>query len=166
MSLAPLDVKLRLPQDQEIALDSADVITLQGAVASYNSSPASFTMDEATRTVLLKLTEWPPSKRFPALDIIRILSLRSSISFLLPEVAKNLKSQANASAKEHETNSMLALRAVANAFSSDEGGMIKGSEAIVSTLADTSASTLSKIGRTALATCLLKSVTQSLTACT
>lgn len=82
-------------------------------------------LDDRSVAVAEKLLEWPLSYRFPALDLIRVISLHQPVpiasSGILFTLLSHITPNSSASVKENEINSMLAIRAVANCFSKSEG---------------------------------------------
>jgi hypothetical protein len=68
--------------------------------------------------VLALLLEWPANLRFPALDLFRVASLYSAPSV---STLESLASSLGETGKDGETNSMLALRAISNAFCTRKG---------------------------------------------
>ena len=136
----------------DCSMDSADTMTLQTMVSSLSASPSSFTLDTASTSILEKLLDWPAPLRFPVLDLIRIVSLHASVTFLIFQLLSNLTPNPSSPAKENETNAMLALRGVANAFGKDKSGMSDSAPEILETLAVVGTEGLNKNGKTALAT--------------
>ena len=136
-------------------MDSADVTTLQAMVSSLSSSPSSFTLDHASGTILAKLLDWPASSRFPVLDLVRVVSLHAPLSQFIFQLLSNLTPNPASSTKENETNSMLALRGVANMFGKGKQGMQDNSAEILETLVLVGTEGLNKNGQTALATVAL-----------
>lgn len=141
-------------------MDSADVTTLQASMTSLSSSAASFTLDDTTLTILEKLLDWPPSSRFPAIDLIRIVALHSPanprLGNLLFPLLANLSPSPSATAKENQTNSMLALRALCNLFPKNAKILTDNAPEVLETLSVVGTEGLSKLGKTALATVALK----------
>lgn len=100
-----------------------------------------------------KLLEWPIESRFPGLDLVRLTSLTSPTPASFPVL---LQTATNSS--EPQTNSMLALRALANLFVPFIGKATMQSEAeeVVGMLKVRATEGLNKNGKLALATVVLK----------
>ena len=150
------------PETASLALTSADFAALDRLVAYLlaalaNPTASSAPPPEADTAVVDKLlTTWPPAQRFPALDLARLLSLSAPTPGSFPVV---LASATDPS--ESETNSMLALRALANVFLPMIGNATMQGEAadVMASLRKRGASRgLNKNGKVALATVLLKYV--------
>lgn len=137
-------------------MDSADTITLQELVTSLSSNPASFSLTQAGSTLLEKLLDWPGDVRYPVLDLVRVVSLHAPLPQLAFTLVGNLTPAASASAKEIETNSMLALRALANMFPKGKKSLGDSAPEILETLSLLGLQGLNKNGKTALATVALK----------
>ncbi|GAA5960503.1 hypothetical protein JCM8115_003201 [Rhodotorula mucilaginosa] len=147
------------PETASLALTSADFAALDRLVAYLlaalaNPTSSSAPPPEADTAVVDKLlTTWPPAQRFPALDLARLLSLSAPTPGSFPVV---LASATDPS--ESETNSMLALRALANVFLPMIGNATMQGEAadVMASLRKRGASRgLNKNGKVALATVLL-----------
>ncbi|GAA5978453.1 hypothetical protein JCM10908_004359 [Rhodotorula pacifica] len=147
------------PETASLALSSADFAALDRLVAYLlaalaNPTSSSAPPPEADTAVVDKLlTTWPSAQRFPALDLARLLSLSAPTPGSFPVV---LASATDPS--ESETNSMLALRALANVFMPMIGKATMQGEAadVVASLRKRGASRgLNKNGKVALATVLL-----------
>ncbi|KND02975.1 uncharacterized protein SPPG_08978 [Spizellomyces punctatus DAOM BR117] len=108
--------------------------------------------------------QWPPQQRFPAIDILRLVVLHSSLPVTSGSLARLLDQLAgfstlkqDALSKVEETNIMLALRFLANAFATKEGQASAYNERqqIVDLVKDCWRGTQNKNLRVALATVFL-----------
>lgn len=115
-------------------------------------------LDTPSLTILERLLDWPPASRYPAIDLIRVISLYSTnTSPLLFPLLSNLTPSPTAGQKEQETNSMLACRAIANMFNKDgKHAMKENAPEALETLSVVGSQGLNKLGKTALATVALK----------
>ncbi|KAM0792413.1 hypothetical protein ACM66B_005091 [Microbotryomycetes sp. NB124-2] len=142
-----------LSQDEVGELDNL-VIGLTANLASTGKQPAG--QLAANVSVALKMLKWPAAVRFPGLDLVRLLMLYQPEPEAIPLLLETL-SDSTATAKERETNTMLALRALANAFCSSAGRSLMSTSAadVLGLLQADSTTGLSKIGKVALATVAL-----------
>ncbi|GAA5877374.1 hypothetical protein JCM3774_003577 [Rhodotorula dairenensis] len=147
------------PETASLALSAADFAALDRLVAYLLAALANPTSSAApppeadTAVVDKLLSTWPPAQRFPALDLARLLSLSAPTPGSFPVVLASATDPA-----ESETNSMLALRALANVFLPMIGKATMQGEAadVLSALRKRGASRgLNKNGKVALATVLL-----------
>lgn len=148
------------PDTAALALSSADFEALDRLitfllVALANPGSASAPPPESDTAVVDKLlATWPPAQRFPALDLARLLSLSAPTPGSFPVVLAT-----STDPTESETNSMLALRALANVFIPMIGKATMQGEAVdvLSSLRKRGASRgLNKNGKVAMASVLLK----------
>lgn len=146
----------------EFPLGDGDIAILQRLLDSLQASASSLKLEESSLAVLEKLLEWPISYRFPALDLVRVVAMHQPVpiasSGILFTLLSHITPNANASVKENEINSMLAIRAVANCFSKAEGqkSLAENAGEALETLAVIGVpEVLSKNGKVALATVAL-----------
>ncbi|ORY58665.1 WD40-repeat-containing domain protein [Leucosporidium creatinivorum] len=144
-----------------LALSPSEITSLDSLVAYLliaNATPgkASRSLNEAETAVALKLLQWPSAQRFPGLDLLRLISLASPLLKSLPSLLEVVHSTSGP-AKEQETNSMLAFRALANLFVPASGKSLVKDEAVLITeaLKSRGVAGVSKLGKVALATIAL-----------
>ncbi|KAL8277995.1 hypothetical protein RQP46_009627 [Phenoliferia psychrophenolica] len=135
------------------ALDSLVAFLVIATSATAKSPPR---LGEAERAVALKLLQWPSAHQFPGLDLVRLVSLSSALPESIPAILEVAQSSSGP-AKEVETNTMLAFRALANLFSNPAGKSLVADEAaeIIETLKRRGLVGISKNGKVALATVAL-----------
>ncbi|KAJ2853397.1 WD repeat protein Lub1 [Coemansia erecta] len=129
----------QITQISELALDSAQINAIQDLASQLSSSSeTSIDINEAAYGALLKsAVVWPKEKRFPALDLLRLVVANSSLP--LSYVFNNqgfiscidnasgffkLLGESNikeAFSKEDEINLMMAARSLSNALASEKG---------------------------------------------
>ena len=122
------------------------------AASTAGPNPTGSKLPATGVNVAVRLLEWPIDKRFPCIDLYRVICLYSApTSSTLSHLLKNLGVQGN------DTVSMLALRAVANAFTTRNGQTVmkEVSLSLINALVGVRSS-LSKNGKIALATVALK----------
>lgn len=146
------------PSTSSIALSTTDLSNLDKLVAYLlvalgNPTQSSAPLGESESGVADKLLEWPAESRFPGLDLARLVSLFSPTPSSFPVLL-----QSATDPSESQTNSMLALRALANLFVPFIGKATMQSEAeeIVGMLKVRGLDGLNKNGKVALATVILK----------
>ncbi|WVQ77835.1 hypothetical protein IAR50_007530 [Cryptococcus sp. DSM 104548] len=107
------------------------------------------------------ICRWPEEKRFPLLDLLRVLSATSPASSALSPVifTQVLQASSGALSKPQETNLLLTLRALANKFNNATGRAVLNQEAtgqeVLSALDGIAWQGVGKNGRVAAATVLL-----------
>ncbi|GAA5900258.1 WD repeat PLAP family protein [Sporobolomyces salmoneus] len=145
------------PSTSSLALSTTELSSLDKLIAYLlvslgNPTQSSAPLGESESAVADKLLEWPIDSRFPGLDLVRLISLSSPTPASFPLL---LQSATNSS--EPQTNSMLALRALANLFVPFIGKATMQSEAeeIVGMLKVRGVDGLNKNGKVALATVVL-----------
>ncbi|KAK4053024.1 hypothetical protein OIV83_001758 [Microbotryomycetes sp. JL201] len=121
----PSTASMTLTEDEVIELDNLIVGLTAKLAANEKQQTGPLAADVS---VALKMLRWPASVRFPALDLFRLLMLYQAEPEVVPLLLETL-SDSTGSAKERETNAMLALRALANAFSSPAGRALMSSSA-------------------------------------
>ncbi|GAA6061577.1 hypothetical protein JCM10212_004327 [Sporobolomyces blumeae] len=146
----PATASLALTTTELASLDK--LITYLLVSLGNSSSSSAAPLGEAETAVADKLLEWPTESRFPGLDLVRLTSLSSPTPASFPVLL-----QSATSASEPATNSMLALRALANLFIPFVGKATMQSEAqeVVAMLAARGVEGLNKNGKVALATVAL-----------
>ncbi|KAK0547024.1 hypothetical protein OC846_002030 [Tilletia horrida] len=164
INYAPLKAKLAQLQEQSNTSPDAYKSVVDLIAVLESSSAASKTLD--VKGVQATLQAWPAPSRFPLLDVLRIASL-NQLSSSADGVASSALEAAQwseawpegdaAAAKVRDTNSMLALRVIANllAGKANKDGLEAHGDSILEQLRSSSYSNLGKNGRVALATILL-----------
>ncbi|GAA99938.1 hypothetical protein E5Q_06641 [Mixia osmundae IAM 14324] len=141
------------------ALDDSDLDKLENLTSTLQGTPTVLPANAAASasTIVPKLLQWPVDKRFPAIDLVRITSCHGPAEAWLSRLLENLKIDSSASAKDQETNAMLALRSLANYFATPKGKtiMIKNAVTILNGLYRIGEAQLSRTGYLALATVIL-----------
>ncbi|GAA5947309.1 hypothetical protein JCM3765_001619 [Sporobolomyces pararoseus] len=145
------------PSTSSLALSTADLSNLDKLVAYLlvalgNPTQSAAPLGESESAIADRLLEWPTESRFPGLDLVRLVSLSSPTPASFPVL---LQTATNLS--EPQTNSMLALRALANLFVPFIGKATMQSEAeeIIGMLQVRGVDNLNKNGKVALATVVL-----------
>ncbi|GAA5931392.1 WD repeat PLAP family protein [Sporobolomyces koalae] len=145
------------PATSSLALSTVDLSSLDKLITYLlvslgNQTQAPAALGDAETAVADKLLEWPVESRFPGLDLVRLTCLTSPTPASFPVL---LQSATNP--QEPATNSMLALRALANLFSPFIGKATMQSEAeeVVGMLKNRGTEGLNKNGKVALATVIL-----------
>lgn len=142
-------------------MNAGQVTELEQLLASLSSSqpdPEGLPLSRETPELLSVLLSWPSSSAFPAIDLVRVLMLYAAPP--TPDVLRTLVRFASASRagdKDSETNAMLALRALANAFGTYKGAQmcVELAQEVLSGIRKKRAD-LNKNGKVALATVALK----------
>ncbi|GAA6016549.1 hypothetical protein JCM10207_002836 [Rhodosporidiobolus poonsookiae] len=147
------------PSTSSLALSPSDLASLDRliaylliALASPGSSSGAAPSESDLTVVDRILSSWPAAQRFPALDLARLLALSAPTSGSFPVIIAS-----STAADESETNSMLALRALANLFVPFVGKATMQGEAVevVGALSKRGTGRLNKNGKVALATVAL-----------
>ena len=129
---------------------------------------------QTVKTLLPVLTEvilgWPPSKRFPAIDILRLAASKAHAEVSQFKVRENdiidvliegaeLKEDVTQGRKELDVNTLLVLRTFVNLFDGEQGRaiMTKESEKVLDSAKIGVARSSSKLLKVAFATLLIKS---------
>ncbi|KAF9205533.1 hypothetical protein BGZ49_003897 [Haplosporangium sp. Z 27] len=93
------------------ALDKPELEQLDSLIKFLGSPPKQVTPQPQYTSLLLKIfNTWPEASRFPALDLLRLLSLYSTTPAETPDLLKTLLTATHA----HETSLMLVARLVVN----------------------------------------------------
>lgn len=144
------------------ALSSSELATLDSLVAYLTAASASTTSQASPistdqASLLVKLLAWPADKVFPGVDLVRLVYQSDVRAATLARVLELVEA---GEGREGETNSMLALRAVANAFLTVGGRKLVTEQAVevLGALKRKGPKGLNKNGKVALATVVLKSV--------
>ncbi|KAJ2700774.1 WD repeat protein Lub1 [Coemansia sp. IMI 203386] len=127
----------QVSQTSELALDAAQIKAIQKMASELGSNSDSGVNEAAYGALLKSAVVWPKEKRFPALDLIRLVVANSSLPItytfnnqgfvgsigqasgfftLLGE-----SSDKEALSKEDEINLMMGARSLANALANDDG---------------------------------------------
>ncbi|KAK0531494.1 hypothetical protein OC834_002936 [Tilletia horrida] len=168
VNYAPLKAKLIQLGEQltasGVSSATADVQQIQALIGTLESSS-----DQAPKLGALEkaLQSWPAASRFPLLDLLRVVALQQSSANSALSIASAALGAAEwssewpegdlAAAKARDTNSMLALRAVANLLGGKaaKDGLESQAEELLNQLRSSNYSHLNKNGRIALATIAL-----------
>lgn len=118
----------------KVAMSETDLKTLDNLLSSLTRGPSALPLDLSLLQTLL--VKWPTSLRFPVLDVYRLASVGSSttppedVSIKALEAADWSKSwpSDDASKKERDTLSMIALRCVVNSWNRNDGKSREGLE--------------------------------------
>ncbi|KAJ3180693.1 hypothetical protein HDU87_001806 [Geranomyces variabilis] len=107
------------------ALNSQQLDLLQKTMQSL-ATPSTFheKFDDNQLEALLKAANFPPAVRFPAIDVLRLVILYAPTSKILESICTQFAKMsypASSAFKVNETNALLSLRFLANAFASEEG---------------------------------------------
>lgn len=131
------------------------------AVTTAPPDPEGMPVSNDTADLLSTLMNWPAASRFPAVDLVRTFLLYASpANSQLLLTLGSIAGQAQAGDKDAETNAMLALRGLSNAFSTYKGAqtLVEVAQPVLEKIRKKRAS-LNKNGKVALATVALKFVT-------
>ncbi|CAD6896898.1 unnamed protein product [Tilletia controversa] len=168
INYAPLKAKLAQLEGQ---LSSAgvgnaadDIKAIQGVIARLESASESGPVDVSGLEAALQ--SWPAPNRFPLLDLLRVAALQgtstpaervASAALTAAEWASEWPEGDATSSKTRDTNSMLALRTVANLLGGKgkKDGLEEQADEILSHLRSANYVHLSKNARVALATVAL-----------
>ncbi|GAA6006441.1 hypothetical protein JCM11491_004961 [Sporobolomyces phaffii] len=145
------------PSTSSLALSTTELSSLDKLIAYLlvalgNPASSGSPLGDAESAVADKLLEWPVESRFPGLDLVRLVALSSPTPASFPVLL-----QSATTPSEPPTNSMLALRALANLFVPFIGKATMQSEAeeIIGMLRARGVAGLNKNGKVALATVVL-----------
>jgi hypothetical protein len=133
------------------------------AATTQPPRPAGIPLPADGLSALHSLLSWPANLRFPALDLLRVVSLYSP-----PElwVLDSLANELSATGKDGETNSLLALRAMTNSFCTRKGeAALKSAFSTIFPSFRRHKNLLNKNGKVALASVVLKYVLCSFACC-
>ncbi|KAJ1823007.1 WD repeat protein Lub1 [Coemansia sp. RSA 2599] len=131
----------QMTQTSELALDTAQIMAIQDLASRLSNSETGVNVDEAAYGALLKAAiVWPKEKRFPALDLLRLVV--ASCSLPLTFMFNNQgfiqcvdqasgfftllgeSSVKEGLSKEDEINLMMAARSLSNALASEKGAEV------------------------------------------
>lgn len=151
------------PATAALALSAAELATLDALVAGLAAAAtapagkATGPLPAAQAEVLGRLLAWPGDKVFPGLDLARLVFRADVPSGALGKVVEWVE-RGSGGGREGETNGMLGLRAVANAFLTEGGrGVVKAEGgAVLEAVKRRGLVGLNKNGKVALATVVLK----------
>lgn len=103
-------------------LSDAELNALSSAV-SYLKNPSGSSIDGAGVLAVLKMSsQWPIEKRFPALDLLRLLSLHVPDQLSVQQdIVLFIVEASGILVGGSETNAMLAYRGLANLFNQEKG---------------------------------------------
>ncbi|KAK4058761.1 hypothetical protein OIO90_000206 [Microbotryomycetes sp. JL221] len=166
-NLSPLRAKVGGFNDQlslngptaPLALSEADITQLDELIVDLTAKLASSGSQAGlgvNASVAVKMLQWPSSFRFPGIDLVRLTMLYEPDPDALPLLLETISSSGQTS-KEAGTNTMLALRALANAFNTADGQSVMSTAAneVLSLLRERGTAGLSKTGKVALSTAAL-----------
>ncbi|WFD35340.1 hypothetical protein MCUN1_002191 [Malassezia cuniculi] len=150
--IAELGATHPIMDDEKRGVDAL-IAALQGSSSSSSSSHVD------TSAAVTVAHAWPAEARLPLLDLLRIAALRvpaGSVGALIGDLFIAAEWDSAAQTQADDTNAMLALRGLANAFSAPGGAQVLAGMALetLATLKNGRFARLGKSGRVAYATVL------------